>query len=210
LTLFDLHSKINEIDLNLCALRAHFVRQNARQDLSKTLQNKRFLLFFAKTAHAISIHEDCSFFTAGCYRQQSSSNPNRCSEKGRRMVSRVIQNSAALLGEDLLTMEQVRMEALPVQISESTLQRHLRQGLESIRLFGRRYSSRQAVERFLQNQCQTEEERSTPPKRGSKTKREIEEAARRFGLLEPNGAARDRNKAEKKANNGQQTRKDNL
>jgi hypothetical protein len=106
----------------------------------------------------------------------------------KKMGSKTIMDSEALLDEDLLTLEQAADE-LPVRCSQSTLQRYLRGNgnvLETIYIFGRRYTSRQAIDRFLRGQLRVEPDRA-PPKQGAKTRRDIEAACKKYGLPTPLG-----------------------
>jgi hypothetical protein len=59
--------------------------------------------------------------------------------------------------------------------------------LETILLGGRRYTSREAIARFIRGQLQVEAERPAPT-RGTMSKKDVEAAARRFGLPEPQGS----------------------
>ena len=82
------------------------------------------------------------------------------------MRSKIILDSVRLLEEELLTLSQA-CKHFPVRCSRSAMERWLRRGsrgvvLESVLIAGRRYTTRQAIERFIRSQLQTEPERSTP------------------------------------------------
>jgi hypothetical protein len=106
------------------------------------------------------------------------------------MGSKVIFDSPALIEESLVSLTEAPKH-MPVQCSQATLQRYMRKGsrdtiLESVLVCGRRYTSKEAIERFLRGQLQVEHDRPAPV-RGSKSKKESDAAARRFGLPEPRG-----------------------
>jgi len=106
------------------------------------------------------------------------------------MASKVILDSPGLLEESLVTLAEA-CRCFPVRCSRPTMERWVRRGsrgtiLESILICGKRYTSREAIDRFLRGQLQVEEGRPEP-KRGSKSKKDIETAARRFGLPKPQG-----------------------
>jgi hypothetical protein len=104
------------------------------------------------------------------------------------MPSKTIYDSPELLDETLITLS-AACKCFPVKCSRAAMERWVRKGsrgtvLESILICGKRYTSEEAIDRFLRNQLQVEAERSVP-KRTSMSKRDIEAAARKFGLPEP-------------------------
>jgi len=104
------------------------------------------------------------------------------------MASKIILDSPELLDETLLTLTAACKE-FPVKCSRPAIERWARKGsrgaiLETVLICGKRYTSKEAIDRFVRNQLQTETKR-TPPKRSNKSKREIDEASKRFGLPEP-------------------------
>ena len=111
------------------------------------------------------------------------------------MASRMIFDSPALLDETLLSLTAACKE-FPGRCSRPTLERWARKKgsrgatLETILLCGRRYTSREAIDRFVRSQLQTEAERPAPT-RGTMSKKDVEAAARRFGLPEPQGTRRE-------------------
>ena len=108
------------------------------------------------------------------------------------MVSRLIFDEPALLEESLVSLMEA-CKCFPVKCSRPALERWLRRGsrgaiLESILICGKRYTSKEAIDRFIRNQLQTEADKPAP-RRGSMSKKDVEKAARRFGLPEPQGLA---------------------
>jgi len=102
------------------------------------------------------------------------------------MGSKIILDAERLLEETLITLSEACSEFPGDGCSRPALERWMRKGirgeiLESVLVCGRRYTSREAVARFIRNQLHTEPERS-PPKRGSYSEREIDERAKRLGL----------------------------
>lgn len=115
-----------------------------------------------------------------------------------KMGSKVIFDSPALLEESLVSLTEAPTH-MRVPCSQATLQRYMRRGsrdaiLESVLICGRRYTSKEAIERFLRGQLKVEHDRPAPV-RGSKTKKEIDAAARRFGLPEPLGTKLQKDRA---------------
>jgi len=112
--------------------------------------------------------------------------------KGKDMTRRIIIDSPRLLeeAEALISLTKA-CKAFPRQVSRATLERWLRQGvggvlLESVRIGGQRFTSTEAIDRFVLNQLHVEHERPAPV-RNVKSKKELAEAARRFNLPEPFG-----------------------
>ena len=104
------------------------------------------------------------------------------------MASRMIFDSPALLDETLLSLTAACKE-FPGRCSRPTLERWARKKgsrgatLETILLCGRRYTSREAIDRFVRSQLQTEAARPAPTREMSK--KDITTRARRLGLPEP-------------------------
>ena len=108
------------------------------------------------------------------------------------MASKVIVDAPELLGESLVSLT-AACGFFPVRCSRPAIERWARKGsrgttLETVLVCGRRYTSKEAIDRFVRNQLQTEPKRPEP-KRGSKSKREIAEASQKYGLPEPQYAA---------------------
>ena len=100
----------------------------------------------------------------------------------------MIFDEPALLDESLVTLTEA-CKCFPVKCSRPALERWLRRGsrgtvLESVLVCGRRYTSREAIDRFVRGQLTVEAEKAVP-KRTNMSKRDIEAASRRFGLPEP-------------------------
>jgi hypothetical protein len=103
------------------------------------------------------------------------------------MASKIIFDTPGLLDESLLSLAAACKE-FPMKCSRSTLERWVRRGsrgtiLETVLIGGKRYTSRESIDRFIHGQLQVEAEHSAPKR--SMSKREIATAARRFGLPEP-------------------------
>ena len=106
-------------------------------------------------------------------------------------MSRQIFDSEQVLGETVVSLAEA-CKCFPVKCSRSTLERFLRRGakgvlLESVLIGGRRFTSKEAIDRFIRCQLHTEPDRPGP-KFGAMSKREIAEASRKFGLPEPQGS----------------------
>lgn len=117
------------------------------------------------------------------------------------MASKVILDSPALLEETLVTLTEA-CRCFPVRCSRSAVERWIRRGgrgavLESVMLCGKRYTSKEAISRFLRAQLHVEDDRPEP-KRGGKSRKEIEEASRRFGLPESQGTGNAENNSKRK------------
>jgi hypothetical protein len=104
------------------------------------------------------------------------------------MASKVILDAPNLLTEDLIPVASVP-EHLPVSCSPETVQRWLRGNcgivLESVSIGGRRFCSIQGIERFLRGQLGQVEPAKVAPKQSGRSRKDVEAAARRFGLPEP-------------------------
>ena len=75
-------------------------------------------------------------------------------------MSKIILDSPGILDETLLPISDA-CKHFPVPCSRQAVERWLRTGsrgivLESVSICGRRYTSRQAIERFIRNQLRTE------------------------------------------------------
>ena len=108
------------------------------------------------------------------------------------MVSKIIMDSPELLGETLVSLTEA-CKCFPIACSRSALERWIRKGirgivLESLFLCGKRFTSKEAIDRFVRNQLQVEPKRAEP-KRGNKSKQEIAEASKKYKLPEPIRAA---------------------
>ena len=104
------------------------------------------------------------------------------------MASKMIRDEPALLNETLISLTEA-CKCFPVRCSRAALERWVRRGrgdvtLETVRVCGRRYTSQEAIDRFIRNQLQVKSE-SIVLKRGSKSKKEIADAIKKFGLPEP-------------------------
>jgi hypothetical protein len=108
------------------------------------------------------------------------------------MASKVIFDSLRLLDEELVSLT-AACKRFPVPSSRPAVERWTRKGsrgviLETILICGRRYTSVEAIDRFVRGQLKTEAE-LPPPKQGNMSKKAVTEAARRFGLPEPSVAS---------------------
>ena len=112
-------------------------------------------------------------------------------KEGKEMASKIIFDTPELLDETLVSLTEA-CRCFPVKCSRATLERWMRrQGnrgtvLESILICGKRYTSKEAIARFIRAQLRVETERPAPT-RGTMSKKEVGAAARRFGLPEPLG-----------------------
>ena len=101
------------------------------------------------------------------------------------MASKIIFDHPVLLEESLIDLAEAT-KCFPIKISRASLERYIRRGkrgtqLETVLLANKRLTSREAVARFVRNQLQTEPEKAEP-QIVRKSKKEIDEAAKRFGL----------------------------
>jgi hypothetical protein len=99
----------------------------------------------------------------------------------------MIFDTPALLDETLVLLT-AASKCFPGNPSQSAVQRWMRRGsrgavLETVFICGKRYTSKEAIARFLRGQLQIEAERPAPTR--TMSKKDIEAAARRFGLPEP-------------------------
>ena len=107
------------------------------------------------------------------------------------MSSKAIFDCEAVLNETLIGLGEA-CKCFPMPCSRPTLERFLRRGskgvlLESVLIGGRRFTSKEAIDRFVRTQLRTGPDQSEP-RRGTMSKREIAEASRKFGLPEPQGS----------------------
>ena len=107
------------------------------------------------------------------------------------MSSKQVFDCPELLGEaPLLNLNQAT-NCFPVKCSRATLERWIRQGtrgvqLETIVVGNRRFTTEQAIQRFLLNQQQTESEKVTSmPTHRSMSSKAIAERSQKYGLPEP-------------------------
>jgi hypothetical protein len=112
-----------------------------------------------------------------------------------KMASKIIFDSPDLVHETLVSRTKACKE-FPVTCSLSALERWWRHGsrgvvLESVLICGNRYTSKEAIARFIRGQLRVEAERPAPTR--GMTKKDAEAAARRFGLPEPQGSRKDTN-----------------
>ena len=103
-------------------------------------------------------------------------------------MSRTIFDEPALLDETLISLTEACKHFRGKKRSRPTVERYVRRGsrgaiLESVFFCGERYTSVEAIDRFIRNQLRTE-----PDKRAlqrSMPKKDIAAASRKFGLPEP-------------------------
>ena len=105
------------------------------------------------------------------------------------MGSKIILDSPEILDETLISLTEA-CRHFPVRCSRPTIERWLRKGsrgtvLESALICGKRYTSIEAINRFVRNQLQVESDWASRPTQHSMSHRDIAEASRRFGLPEP-------------------------
>ena len=105
-----------------------------------------------------------------------------------------IEESLTLIDEMLIPMSEAG-DAFPVKLSRACLERMIRQGsrgvrLETIFIANRRYTSREAIRRFIERTQNTspELERPLPLKPATMTAAQLETARKRFNLPKPEAA----------------------
>ena len=107
------------------------------------------------------------------------------------MASKMIFDHVKLLEETPLWDLTEATNHLPIKCSRATIERWVRRGvrgvqLETVLIGNRRFTTEPALRRFLIGQQYTKPEQAKADlKRGNLSKKEIETAARRFGLPEP-------------------------
>jgi len=104
------------------------------------------------------------------------------------MPSKVIFDSPELLDETLVPLTDA-CNFFPVPCTRPTLERWIRGGsrgivLESVLLCGKRYVSKEGIDRFLRNQLHIAPDKSTT-RRSGMSKKEIEAKAKKYGLPKP-------------------------
>jgi hypothetical protein len=104
------------------------------------------------------------------------------------MGSKQIFDYLAILDETLVELAQAP-KYYPVKIHRASLERYVRKGkrgvrLETALLGNKRYTSVEAIRRFLLAQLRLAPDESEP-QRDSMSKRALAEASKRFGLPEP-------------------------
>ena len=105
------------------------------------------------------------------------------------MGSKVILDSPEILGETLISLTEA-CRYFPVPCSRPAVERWMRRGsrgavLESALICGKRYTSVEAINRFVRNQLQVESDWASSPTQRSMSRKDITEASRRFGLPDP-------------------------
>jgi len=120
------------------------------------------------------------------------------------MASRTIFDTEGLLDETLVSLA-AAPKYFPGNPSLSAVQRWMRRGsrgavLETVLICGKRYTSKEAIARFLRGQLRIEAERPAPTR--TMSKKDIEVRARRLGLPEPQGSGKQETK-----NNGSTSRR---
>ena len=105
-----------------------------------------------------------------------------------------IEENPTLIDETLVPMSEAG-DAFPVKVSRACLERMIRQGtrgirLETIFIANRRYTSREAIRRFIERTQNTspELERPQPSKPATMTAKQLEAARKRFKLPKPEAA----------------------
>ena len=86
--------------------------------------------------------------------------------KEKLMTSKIILDEPALLDESLVSLT-AACKCFPAKASRASVERWLRRGsrgavLESILICGKRYTSKEAIDRFIRNQLRTEPDRLAP------------------------------------------------
>ena len=104
-------------------------------------------------------------------------------------MSKTIFDVPELLAETLLPAAKACKYPL-LQCSRASLERWFRKGcrgivLESILICGRRFTSEEAIERFIHRQLRARAEEARQEPSQSMSKKAIAEASRRYGLPEP-------------------------
>jgi Protein of unknown function (DUF1580). len=104
------------------------------------------------------------------------------------MASKQIYDSPQILSETLLDLTEATKK-FPIRCSRSSLERWVRQGvrgtqLETVLLGNRRYTSLQAIDRFVRNQLHVVLEQEVSKQR-LLSQKEIKEKSRLYDLPEP-------------------------
>lgn len=105
-----------------------------------------------------------------------------------------IEENPALADETLIPMQEA-CDAFPVKISQACLQRMIRKGtrgvrLETIFIANRRYTSSEAIRRFIERTQNTSQEVKSPlpPKSTTMTSQQLEAARKKYNLPKPDAA----------------------
>ena len=107
------------------------------------------------------------------------------------MASKMIMDSPNLLEETLIPMAESCKHFPGKKRSRPAAERYVRKGirgvvLESILVCGRRYTSLEAIDRFIRGQLQVEAEKARPePSKSSLSKKEIADKSEKYGLHVP-------------------------
>jgi hypothetical protein len=122
------------------------------------------------------------------------------------MASKIIFDTLELLDETLVSLTESCNLFPGEKRSRSTVERYARKGngpaiLETVLICGKRYTSKEAIARFIRAQLRVEAERPAPT-RGTMSKKDVEAAARRFNLPEPQRSGKQETK-----NNGSTSRR---
>jgi Protein of unknown function (DUF1580). len=108
------------------------------------------------------------------------------------MSSKQIFDHPEILEESLVNLTEAT-KLFPVKCSRASLERWIRRGsrgvyLETVFIANKRFTSLEAIQRFLINQQNTEPERiQSAPKHRSMSQKEIDAKSREFRLSEPLG-----------------------
>lgn len=102
-----------------------------------------------------------------------------------------IEENPALADETLIPMQDA-CEAFPVKVSQACLQRMIRRGtrgvrLETIFIANRRYTSQEAIRRFIERTQNVSPEKPVPSKPATMTPKQLAAARKKFNLPTPEG-----------------------
>ena len=107
------------------------------------------------------------------------------------MSSKMIFDCPEILGESLINLTEATKHLFPVKCSRATIERWVRRGsrgvrLETVLIANRRYTSKQALQRFLANQQYTEPEKAElASTQSNMPQKAINEALHRYNLSPP-------------------------
>ena len=104
------------------------------------------------------------------------------------MASKQIYDNPQILSETLLDLTEATKQ-FPIKCSRASMERWIRKGirgtqLETVLLGNRRYTSQQAIDRFIRNQLHVALEQEVSKQR-LLSEKEIKEKSRLFDLPEP-------------------------
>lgn len=104
-------------------------------------------------------------------------------------MSNVIFDCPEILSETVIELTKATKE-FPIPCSRPTLERWMRKGcrgirLETVKIGGKRYTSKEAIQRFLIRQQRIGPDEAPAPTKKSMSKKEIAEKSKRFNLPEP-------------------------